>query len=205
MKEQVRKSQFLFPNHKGLPPERVCGQIVHELKKRQWLVPGVVVNFRDYGEEESLRYVDRIQGQNWKLKFGRAQRSKKTLSGGYVDKAGIASITIPKKQLLLLSTDYVYLYLYVGADYLWEDDQEAFMHNSKQEGSKALKEPRTYLAYLLAPETNFDGRPLLLLHTNEEGREYDPQGSEPRKFLFDEVMREFTHYLEDIVLQAVVT
>ncbi|MFA5197818.1 MAG: hypothetical protein WC437_05370 [Patescibacteria group bacterium] len=231
--EEKRNSlEFLYPTSRQFPVDEVCEQIVRELEKRNWQVPGINVEFHEYGSgAQKFRAVLRIKSQDFKLWFCRVQR---TMPGGrWNDTAGVTEIVIPKKELHVYEDESgPTFYLYVGDDY--ERDREKFVNGSKV-NSKLNGEPKLYLEYkggcdcratggasseavgfLTATltgdaeklarmtHTHSGRRPPLLVHTNDLGREYDPEGDEPKLFRIAEVMAEFKQYLEEVVLKMVV-
>lgn len=221
---------FLYPTSRQFPFDEVCDQIVRELEKRRWQVPGITVNIRSYGDSYNLQYVERIQGKDFRLWFCRVQ---KMIPGGeWNDIAGVATLVIPKKELNVFKDESgPTFYLYVGKDY--EADRQIFMAGGKIH-SKLRKEPKTYLEYkggckcrqtsgasfpahsfLMAnikgdakaleemAHSHSDRRAPLLVNTNDLGRQYDAEGDEPRELKTEAVMAEFTKYLKEVVLPMI--
>lgn len=237
--------QFLYPISRQFPFDETCEQIVRELEKRNWQVPGIDVEFHEYGSgEQKFRAVSKIKSQDFKLWFCRVQR---TMPGGrWNDTAAVTEIVIPKKELHVYEDESgPTLYIYAGKNY--ERDREKFMNGSKV-NSKLNKEPKMYLQYkggcqcrsnagasfeaigfLTATitgdteklarmnHTHPGRRPPMLVHDNDLGREYEPERgkwnwlkwcrepSEPSVFFTEPVMQEFKQYLEDIVLNMIVS
>jgi hypothetical protein len=225
--------QFLYPCSRQFPFDEVTESIVRQLEKRNWQVPGITVDFDDYGSgEEKYRMVRYVRGLDFKLWFCRKQR---TMPGGrYNDTAAVTDIVIPQQEL------HVYedqsgptYYRYVGDD--WEKDRERFMNGSKV-NSKLNGEPRTYLQYKGACDCGstagaaFEGislltnmitgdkkalsrmththsgrRSPLLVHDNDLNREYEPEDDEPIRFKTEGVFEEFRRYLEDVVLRMIMS
>ncbi|MDD3102289.1 MAG: hypothetical protein PHE59_04060 [Patescibacteria group bacterium] len=186
----------------------VCEKILHELKKRNWQVPGIKVEF----DEEELFCVRYVRGQDFELYFYYKPRP---ITDGAI--AFITRIVIPKKQLNVYEDESgPTFYLYVGDN--WERDRDKFINNVKV-NSKLRKEPRMYLEYKgechcgknsedkfdRIPHTHPRCRPPLLVHTNDLGREYDPEGNEPKSFSTAKVMDEFRQYLNKIVLKKIMS
>lgn len=208
--------QFLYPNVRQFPFDETCEQIVRELEKRNWQVPGIDVEFREYGSgEQKFRAVSWIKSQDFKLWFHRIQRT--IAYGQWNDIAAVSEIVIPKKELYVCEDESgPTFYLYVGNDY--ERDREKFMNSSKIHGKRDGK-PKMYLQYkgechchsdsddwfAKLPHTHQGRRPPLLVHTNDSDREYDPEGDEPTFFSTNVVMEEFKQYLEEVVLQMIVS
>lgn len=231
--ERSNQMQFLYPSVQKFPFDSTCEQIVRELEKRNWQVPGINVEFHEYGSAaQKFRAVSWIKSQDFKLWFCRVQR---LLPGGrWNDTAGVTEIVIPKKELHVYEDESgPTFYLYVGNDY--ERDREKFMNGSKV-NSKLNGEPKMYLEYkggcdcratggasfeavsfLTATltgdaeklarmtHTHSGRRPPVLVHTNDLNREYDPEGDEPKLFRTSEVMAEFKQYLEEVVLKMIVS
>lgn len=230
LKTKESEIQFLYPNVCQFPFDKICEQIVRELEKRNWDVPGIDVRFREYGSgAQKFRIVSEIKSHDFRFEFCRVQR---TMPSGWNDTAAVARIIIPKKELHVYEDESgPNFYLYVGNDY--ERDREKFMNGLKV-NSKLDGKPRIYLKYkggcdcqvttgatfeaigfLTAmitsdtkkltqmTHTHRDCRPPLLIHTNDSGREYDPKGNEPKLFRTSEVMAEFKQYLEEIVLKMI--
>jgi hypothetical protein len=219
--ERSSTMKFLYPSVQQFPFDSTCEQIVRELEKRNWQVPGINVEFREYGSgAQKFRVVSWIKSQDFGLWFCR---------GGY---RNVTEIVIPKKELHVYKDESgPTFYLYVGDDY--ERDREKFMNGSKVD-SKLNGEPKLYLKYeggcdccatvsaafevgsflmamimgdvdKLARTTHIHPgcRSPLLVHTNDLGCEYDPEGDEPKLFRTAEVMAEFKQYLEEVVLKTI--
>lgn len=232
-RKAVTEKTFLYPTSDQFPFDEVCGTIVRELEKRNWQVPGIIVEFHDYGSgEQKMRMVSRIKGKDFKLHFCRVQG--KMPGDRWNNSAAVTEIVIPKKEIHVYEDESgPTFYLYVGND--WENDCDRFVNGMKV-NSKLNGEPRTYLEYkggcdcrndhgaafegigfimamLTGDETALRAikhthkgcRPSLLVHTNDLRREYDPEGDEPRVFRTDEVMEEFRKYLEGVVLKEIIS
>jgi hypothetical protein len=231
--QAMQTMQFLYPKISQFPFDSACEQIVRELEKRNWQIPGITVKFDEYGSgEQKFRKVSRIESQDFKLWFCRVQR---TMPGGHWnDTAAVTEIVIPQKEIHVHEDESgPTFYLYVGDDY--ERDRDRFMNGSKV-NSKLNGEPKLYLEYKggcdcrttagasfeaigfltaaltddsekLSQMTHIHSgrRPPLLVHTNDLNREYDPEGDEPTLFRTATVMEEFKHYLEEVVLKMIVS
>jgi len=228
--EQTEKSTFLYPKSRQFPFDETCEQIVRELEKRNWSMPGITIEFSDYGSgEQHLSYVRKISGDDFSLHFCRQQGS---LPGDrYNDIAAVSTIVIPKKELSVYEDESgPSLNLYVGKN--WNADKERFINSSKV-NSKLNGELRTYLKYsgacncrstngaafgadLLLGAIMRDSRnPIefkhihtgqrspLLVHNHDLHREYDPVKKEPTFFVTSEVMTEFDVYLKKNVLKRI--
>lgn len=208
--------QFLYPTSRQFPFDVICETIVRELEVRNWEVPGITVEFSEYGSgEQKFRHVQYIKGKDFKLWFCRKQCTM--TDGRYNDIAAVTEIVIPKKEIRVYEDESgPTFYLYVGDN--WARDREKFMNGSKV-NSKLNGEPRMYLEYKGAWSNParyiYPGqRPPLLVHNNDLGREYDPKDrgkwnwltwrrepGDPTQFKTSEVMEEFTSYLEKEVLE----
>jgi hypothetical protein len=79
MRPKEAYNEFLYPISRQFPVDEVCGQIVRELEKRNWQVPGIVVDFHDYGTgAQKFRMVSNIRGEEFRLHFGHYRCVKKT-------------------------------------------------------------------------------------------------------------------------------
>lgn len=221
---QSRPPEFLYPTMRQFPFDEVCEQIVRELEKRNWKVPGVETEFSEYGSgDQKYRHVQQISGDEFKLHFCRKQR---TMPGGqWNDVAAVTQVNIPRAELHVYEDESgPTLYLYAGDD--WERDREGFVSGSKV-NSKLNGKPRTYLKYKGAwsnpAKYIYPGqRPPLLVSDNDLGREYDPVvkmdavelapgcvvidiESEPVQFKTADVMDGFTRWLQDHVLALILS
>jgi hypothetical protein len=176
---------ILFPTAHDYHVDTICKQIVHTLYERQCAVKGVKVLFTTYtNENDRFIYINHIAIPHLdvELEFDRNQ--------GYIDHnryntAAVGTLAIPRK-LLNLYGDHSgpIFYTYVGLH--WSEEKDEFLHGFKV-NSRLHKEPRTYLKYR--------GQGLQLVHDNDLGREYEPQGKEPYSYSLDEVMSEYNAYL----------
>lgn len=226
IEQKLVKVQFLYPTSRQFPFDEVCEQIVRELEKRNWQVPGIEVDFHEYGRgAQKYRAVSRVVGLDFALRFGRVQQR---LPGDWNDTAAVTGINIPKKELHVYNDESgPTFYLYVGNN--WEGDREQFVNGSKV-NSKLYGEPRMYLRYHGAcrctrgfggysdlEHTHRGSRPPLLVHDNDLGREYEPKKrrwdwknwkwhpGDPQDFSTRDVMEEFRAYLVDVVLPQILS
>lgn len=201
---QINGFQFLYPIIMQYPFDSVCQQIVLELEKRNWEVPGIAVEFSEYGTGElKYRMVSTIRSDDFMLRFCRVQHR---LPGGWNDIAAVTEIVIPRQHINVFEDESGPSYhLYVGGN--WERDKKKFMCGSKV-NSKLRREPRTYLSYKGSSSPNggvyFQGqRPPYLVHDNDLGREYDPIGKEPKRLMTQKVLDVFRRYLETRVVTKI--
>lgn len=234
--------QFLYPKSRQFPFDEVCEQIVRELEVRNWQVPGIEVKFNIYGTGEAKYQMVRcIKKDDFKLRFCRVQGS---LDGHWNDTAAINELVIPKMELHVYEDESgPTFYLYAGKNY--ERDRKRFMDglkvNSKLRGEPktyleykggcdcqvstgATFEAVGFLTATMMGDaeklarmtrTHPGRRPPLLVHTNDLGREYDPERGEwnwlkwcrkpgePTVFSTDVVMEEFKQYLKEVVLKMI--
>jgi hypothetical protein len=203
--------QFLYPTSTQYPVDEVCGEIVHALEARNFVVPGISVEMDTYGSgEQRMRYVRSVTGSGFKLVFRRTQRSMPGRM--WRDCAAVNDVCIPRKMLSVYEDESgPTLHLYVGKD--WDADSERFW-TGLHVNSKLRGEPRTYLRYSGAcfcpggwtngrQHTHQGGRSPLLIADNDLRREYDPEGEEPKQFDTAQVMEEFRAYLRDVVLAEI--
>lgn len=190
--------QFLFPKSRQFPFDEVCEKIVRATQKRNWNVPGLTVEFSNYGSGKAkYRYVTNIRGENFRLNFCRVQGNL----GGYNDIAAVNVVTIPQQQMCVYDDESgPTYYLYVGND--WNKDKDKFTGGIKT-NYKLDKKPRMYLKY----KGGWDGmysyrnqRPPFLFHDNDLGREYIPEEGEPTEFVLADKFKEFSDWLYENVL-----
>ena len=204
--------EFLYPISRQFPFDKVSEQIIRELEKRNWEVPGLDVEFYVYGTgAQKFRHVSRLRGEGFLLWFCRVQR---LLPGGrWNDVAAVSELIIPGKQLNVYEDESgPTLYVYVGSD--WEKDKGWFCCSSKV-NTKLNGEPRRHLEYhgrhrLPDDEGAFDWylpsrRPRFLYHDNDLGREYDLKEGDPLYYLTKDIMEEFRLWMTDNVLNYILT
>lgn len=198
--------EFLYPYVVKFPFDAVCGQIVRALEERNWKVPGITVDFHTYGTgEQKFRSVSVIAGPNFRIWFGRKQR---TMPGGvWNDIAAVTQLNIPMKELSVYEDESgPTLYVYAGEN--WDQDREGFERGSKFH-AKLNNKPKIYLMYEggwrrpgeKGLQYTMEGqRAPYLVHTTDY-REYLPNLLEPKYFKTEGVFREFTTFLEKILVQ----
>ncbi len=229
--ERSKQMQFLYPISRQFSVDEACEQIVRELEHRNFKVPGIEVEFDHHGSgEQKFCRVYRVEGRDFRLRFSRRQGA---LPGNrWSDSAAISEINIPKKELHIYDDESgPTLYLYVGND--WERDRDQFMNGSKVNSKLSRKprtyleykggcdchhtrgasfEAIGLLTALIDGDrqkladlrhTHRDERSPLLVHNNDLGREYDPEGDEPTLFRTEEVLLEFKEYLTETVLKMI--
>jgi len=188
---------FLYPKSKAYPIiDEVCEQIVREIEKRDWNVPGMKVEFNDYTHgDKKYRHVSTIEGDDFKLYFSRQQDK---LGEHHVDNAAVRTINIPKMEISVYSDlSGPAFYNYIGND--WEADKVAF--GGTKINSKADNEPRIYLYY----EGRYKKGELAerLEYETNRSREYGPEGEEAKSHNTSIVLQTFGIWLTDCVLKKI--
>lgn len=189
---------FLYPTSTQYPCDSFCAQVVEVLKKRDFNIEGVTVSLSTYSNKQAFyQMVEEIEipALDTFLKFGRPQGM---LDRNRYNTAAISELAIPGK-LLNVYDDYSgpTLCVYVGKN--WEKDKEDFFH-SFHVNSKLRGKPRTYLKYTGSTNSvrysSYQNRlNPYLVHDNDLGREYGPEGDEPDSYTTEEIMQEFNAYL----------
>lgn len=221
--------RFLYPTSRQFPFDAVCEQIVRALEERKWDVPGITVEFDSYGSGNKYRMVHRIIGDDFKLWFCRPQGR---LGQHYNDTAAVSEIIIPKRELHVYEDESgPTFYTYVGTD--WEKDKPDFMRgwkvNSKldrkprtylkysgacgcQYTAGASFDAVGFLTASITGDTeklramkhsHRGRRSPLLVHDNDLGRKYEPEGDEPMAYNTHEVFAEFTQWLQAELLERI--
>ena len=191
------KPKFLYPYARQFPFDEVAENIVRAIEKRNWKVPGIAIEFDTYGSGEAkYQLVRSIDGDDFQLYFCRVQEY---FNNGWNDTAALHSVYIPNQGI------YVYedgsrptYYLYVGKN--WGADKKWFM-NSAKVNSKLNKEPRRYLRY--KGTTSKQGTKYLI--ADNDFQEYSPIGNEPVRINLQEKFKEFTTWLEEHVLNYILS
>ncbi len=194
---------FLYPHSRQFPFDQACHDIVRALEAANWSIPGIHVEFHDYGSYICpVRKVSQITGPDFFLWFSRIQ-SKLLADPKYNDSAGVHDIHIPGHNLSVYDDESGPTYhRYDGDD--WEDVKDSFMG--------VIISPRELLAESVY--TRFSGEcrckedsedwfdklphahprqrtPLLVAHSGSENEEI---------LRTEDVFERFTRYLEDVVL-----
>lgn len=190
--------RLLYPHSRQFPFDEVAENIVKALEKRNWNVPGITVEFYNYGSGEAkYKMVDSITGDDFKLHFCRYQGRLDSIRN---DIAALNSVCIPKQIIEVYSDESgPTYYLYVGEN--WDADKKWFM-NSIKIGARERKEPRRYLKYT---GNTYKKRTIELFAYNDIGREYSPEGDEPIRFNLNEKFNEIIDWLEDNVLKYILS
>ncbi|MCK4634336.1 MAG: hypothetical protein KAT37_00505 [Candidatus Aenigmarchaeota archaeon] len=198
-KNKPANPRFLRPSVGQFPFDKTTLYIIRALEERNFDVPGINVKFHYYGPSDSYKKVDTIEGDDFRLWFCRVQGK---VDPFWNDTAAVTELNIPRKELHVYEDNSgPTFYLYAGDD--WEKDKKLFTRGLKV-NSKLNKEPKTYLRYTGSLQKShlesylskpFNWAPYLV-HDNDLGREYDPEGDEPAYFKTQKVFQEFKDFLE---------
>ncbi len=127
MTTMTTEPTFLYPTSRQYPFDKACEQIVRELEKRDWRVPGMTVEFFENGHgDEKYRYLSKVSGDDFVLRFGRRQGR---FGQHWSDSAAINDILIPKWDVSVYEDWSMSVTAYDGDD--WQADKERFMATSK--------------------------------------------------------------------------
>ena len=183
------KRKFIYPTSTRFPMDGLITQIVFELEKRGWKVPGIRVKFHEWGSgEEKFRRVEYITGEDFIISL---------------DRKGIHEMTIPRHQLIVYDDNSgPTYYVYVGNE--WEKDKEGFMRGTKVH-SRLDKKPKTYLKY--SGRSTYRGAfASRLIADDDLDREYSPEGREaieyPTTQVFDKFRGWIKKYILDVILKT---
>jgi len=184
---------FLRPFVRQYPFDALIQQIVEELEKRNFKVPGIEVVFYNYGSgEQKFRMVQKIIHKDFYFWFCRKQC---TLPGRkYNDIAAVQDLIIPKKKISVFS-DFSgpSFKFYVGNDY--DRDRERFFYEHEYLARLDKKEKVALI---------YTGRGNQLVPVgNHDSRMYAPEGDEPQSFIKAEIFDDFCVYLRDVVLPLI--
>ena len=153
-------------------------ELAQLVAQKGWNIPGIDVEFWVGGTDDKpvhriWRLKGTLPGRRWEIGFSR---------DGYEFEDKCVNTTpqhveFPGYDMDIYSDGSGSCCRYVGDN--WEADEEDFVNSSKIH-SKMDKKPRTYLKY--------DLRGTTFVHTNDCGREYEPEGDEPESFETWEVL-----------------
>ena len=206
---KVDGTTFLYPRSRQYLFDETCENIVRELERRAWSVPGIRVDFDTYDVRGvTYRGVDRLSGDGWELWFCRVQGR---LGRDHNDVSAVAELTIPGKELKV-HEDYSGPILYVYAGDNWDRDKDSFVGRVKV-NSKLHRRPRLYLYYTGAcnchnaedglRHTHPGQLAPLLTHNNDLGREYDLAEGDVAQYTTRGVFEEFDTWLKNNVLAKI--
>ncbi len=197
--------QFLYPKSRQFPFDEVAEQIVRALEARSWKVPGLSVEFHEYGSgAQKLRCVRSITSDqsaidlghhDVRIKFGRPQGC---LPGGrWNDTAAVDEVQLPKRALHVYEDESgPTYYVYVGDS--WEHDRSRWWTSPN---AYLRSEKRVCVKY--SGRSGYRNMRASVLEWDRDGREYGPKGEDPKSFRTHEVMEEVRAYLRDVVLPTI--
>lgn len=197
----LAQPDFVWPNEASHHPLAHAGaRLVQEFARIGWDAPGFKVELAIRGSGKSLhRQVQRISGNLPEGPFVFTFGMQQTDGDGKTIGAGLSEIVIPPGVELVTYSDNSgpTAALYVGRD--WPKDARAFIDgfkvNAKLDGKR-----KTYLRYEGSPKPRYRG---VLLHTNDLGREYDPEGSEPTALTLKAIVAKLESVVDAIIAQLI--
>lgn len=185
----LHKQPFVWPKVGHTVLEEAGANLVRELARVGWDVPGINVEFRTSGRGTNVfRTVSRISGDTpdgpFELNFFGPQERK----GRYNALSGLSEATVPPGIEVRQYTEEgtVTAKIYVGKD--WRTDGPGFIQGINA-NSRLVGKPKTYLCY----EGRMSGS---LRHENDLGREYDPEGAEPTKLPAHDTLDRVAGFIE---------
>lgn len=190
---------LLIPHEELYPFDGIAKQIIMELQKRNWDIPGIDIGFDSYGHEGKYKLVEKVDWSEGdvRLHFGRVQGILP--DGVHNDTGGLSIIQIPEKQVEVYGDlGGPDLYTYVGQD--WEKDRDLFRDDVKV-NAKSEGKPKIYLRY--------SGRPVYgqgqknvstdLYAANKPHTEYSPEGEERVQFKTSDVFNEVHDHMKKLL------
>lgn len=188
---RLQPQSFVMPKG-GSKMEAAGAELVKELQRVGWDVPGIDVEFMTSGVGTRLsRHVHSVSGATergpFRLVFGGAQLSK----GNRRELTGLNEATVPPGLEIVLYEDKspTVVHRYVGTD--WVAEGRAFIDaprvNSKLDGA-----PRLYVTY--------EGHSGVLKADDDMDREYSPEGDEPLFLDKEEVIDAVVAFVRDDLL-----
>ncbi len=182
---------YRYHDSRQFPFDEVIDEIIHELEKRNWTVPGIDVNFYEGGSGDAkYRIVSAITCTELDCRL-------KPYTYG-------STLNIPQREISVYDDESgPSYYVYTGDD--WGRDREAFMGIKVH--SKMRGKPRTYLCYTGSWKSLYsyrNQRPPFLVADNNLGREYLPEGNETHVYETEAVFAEFTMWLRENLLAKII-
>ncbi len=188
---------FRFPRDESDARRPLTGMgadLAWELRRVGWDVPGIDVHFRNYGEEGNLvRVLSEVSGRTEEGPFRLRYNLPQGRLGQLNVVTGLGEASVPPGLQVVYFSDNSgpSVTLYVGG--AWEADGEAFSR-SMHSNSKLNGRPRTYLTYKAT-----GGALGSMVHDNDLGREYEPEGDEPRTLSGAEIAASVGRFVQGLV------
>lgn len=197
----LAQPDFVWPNEgKRHPLAHAGARLVQEFARVGWDAPGFNVELAIRGSGRNLhRQVQRISGDLPEGPFVFTFGMHDTDRDGKAVAAGLSEIVIPPGIELVTYSDNSgpTAAIYVGRN--WKADAKAFIDgfktNAKLNGAR-----KTYLRYEASHLPRYRG---ILLHTNDLGREYDPEGAEPTALALIEIVARVEAVVDRIIAQLI--
>lgn len=186
------QAQFFAWPQKGSDIQTAGADLVNELSRVGWEVPGITVEFVTAGEgNHLLRRVYRISGSTEDGPFELCFTNEQARFGRFYVMTGLGRATVPPGIELELYDDHspTVVHRYVGDD--WKADGGAFIRNLKV-NSKLNGLPRTYVTY--------KGHQIALEACTDLGREYGPAAGEPDYLIKDEMIDSVVSFIRNTLL-----
>lgn len=178
-----------------LPLENIGSELVHELLRVGWDVPGIDVDISTYGSGENvIRTVRCISGKTedgpFKLEFCEAQEQL----GRYNIMTALSRATIPPGIEINFYGDNSgpSALVYVGKD--WKADGDAFMERINV-NARLNKQRKTYLRYSGRGDTH------TMRADNDLGRDYDPMGDQPRSLDAGDIAKKVENFIRNTLMK----
>lgn len=176
-------------------------KIVRALEAKNWNVPGIKVEFDEYGANNEYKRVLHVRAPDYVLFFC---IGKELLDENHYNTANLHMATIPKKELSVFD-DHSGPTLSVYMDKNWEKDKKFWFSDTAKTNSKLWKQPRMlhYSGSFQGSKAEFreecgkytPGQLAPYLLHGDDDREYSPKGKEPEVFETEKVFQEFTDFL----------
>lgn len=197
----LAQPDFVWPNEGDRHPLAHAGaRVVQEFARVGWDAPGFNVDLAIRGSGRNLhRQVQRISGDLPEGPFVFTFGMHDVDCNGKAVGAGLSEIVIPPGIELVTYSDNSgpTAALYVGRN--WKADAKAFIEGFKV-NAKLQGQRKSYLRYEGSHLPRYRG---VLLHTNDLGREYDPEGHEPTALTLKAIVAKVEAVVDRIIEQLI--
>ncbi|CAH1688608.1 conserved hypothetical protein [Hyphomicrobiales bacterium] len=197
----LAQPDFVWPNEGNRHPLAHAGaRLVQEFARVGWDAPGFNVELAIRGSGRNLhRQVQRISGDLPEGPFVFTFGMHDVDRDGKAVAAGLSEIVIPPGIELVTYSDNSgpTAAIYVGRN--WKADAKAFIEGFKT-NAKLNGQRKSYLRYEASHLPRYRG---ILLHTNDLGREYDPEGAEPTALALIEIVAKVEAVVDRIIAQLI--